>query len=80
MTCGFLAAGIGLWRGYANARLALAPLVHDGDATRTAVEGGRPLLARSRVRTAARRVGAWVVWLVVAFYGLFLVSAGSVTR
>jgi hypothetical protein len=79
-TCGLLAAGIGLWRGYANARLALGPLVHEGEPTRTAVEAGRPLLGRSRVRAFARRAGASVVWLVVAFYGLFLVSAGSVAR
>jgi hypothetical protein len=78
-TCGLLAAGIGLWQGYANARLALAPLVHAGEPTRTAVEASRPPLARSRVRAFARRVGASVVWLIVAFYGLFLVSAGTVT-
>ena len=79
VTCGLLAAGMGVWRGYANARLALAPLVHDGEPTRTAIEAGRPLLARSRVRSFAHRIGASVAWLVVAFYGLFLVSAGTVT-
>ena len=80
MTCGLLAAGIGLWRGYANARLAVAPLVHEGEPTRTAVDVGRPVLARSRVRLFARRVGASVRWLGIAFFGLFLVSAGSVAR
>jgi hypothetical protein len=80
VTCGLLAAGIGLWRGYANARSALAPLVHAGEPTRTAVEAQRPLLERARVRTVAGRVAAAVGWLFVAFYGLFLVSAGSVTR
>ena len=80
VTCGLLAGGIGLWRGYANARLALAPLVHEGEATRTAVDAGRPVLARSRVRLFARRVGASVGWLAIAFYGLFLMSAGSVAR
>jgi len=79
-TCGLMAAGIGLWRGYANARLAVGPLVHEGEPTRTAVDAGRPLLARTRVRAFARRVGASVAWLVIAFYGLFLVSAGSVAR
>jgi hypothetical protein len=80
VTCGLLAVGIGLWRGYASARSVLAPLVHPGEPTRTAVEAQRPLLARTRVRTAAGRVAASVGWLLVAFYGLFLVSAGSVAR
>jgi hypothetical protein len=80
VACGLTAAAIGSWRGYAAARSALAPLVHEGDATRTAVEAGRPVLARVRVRLFARRVASAVGWLFVAFYGLFMVSAGSVAR
>ncbi len=80
VTCGLLAAVIGGWRGYANARSALAPLVHAGEPTRTAIEAERPMFARMRVRTVAGRVAASVAWLFVAFYGLFLMSAGSVAR
>lgn len=77
---GVAATVIGLWRGYGAARAALAPLVHDGDPTRTAVEAGRPFLARARVRLFARRVALSVGWLVVALYGLFLMSVGSAAR
>jgi hypothetical protein len=80
VTCGLLAVGIGLWRGYASARSALAPLVHAGEPTRTAVDAQRHPLARLRVRIVATRVAASVAWLFVAFYGLFLVSAGWVAR
>jgi hypothetical protein len=76
--CGLTAAAFGGWRSYALAREALAPLVHDGDATRTSVEAARPVHARSRVRLFARRVAGSVGWLVVALYGLFLAQVGSV--
>jgi hypothetical protein len=75
--CGLTALVIGGWRGYALAREALAPLVHDGEPTRTAIEAARPVHARFRVRLFARRVVVAVAWLVVALYGLFLVQAGS---
>jgi hypothetical protein len=74
---GLIAAAIGVWRGYSAARLALAPLVHDGEPTRTAVEAGRPVLARPRVRLFARRVAESLVWTLLAFYGLFMISVGA---
>lgn len=73
---GIVGAVFGTWRGYANAREALGPLVHEGEPTRTAIERGRPLLARSRVRLFARRLAASLAWVAMAMYGLFLVSAG----
>jgi hypothetical protein len=78
--CGLTALAIGAWRGYALARDALAPLVHAGDPTRTAIEAARPVHARFRVRLLVRRVAAAAVWLVVALYGLFLVQVGSVAQ
>jgi hypothetical protein len=80
VACGLTAAVMASWRGYAAARSALGPFMHEGDTTRTAVEAGRPILARSRVRLFVRRVTVAVGWLLVAFYGLFLVSAGSVAQ
>ena len=77
---GLTAAAFGLWRGYAAARGALGPLIHDGEPTRTAIEAARPLHARSRVRLFARRASLSVLWLVVGFYGLFLVAVGLVAR
>lgn len=74
---GLAATAIGTWRGYVNARLVLAPLVHGGEPTRTAIEAGRPLLARSRVRRAVRNLAASVGWIGIAMYGLFLVAAGE---
>ncbi len=76
--CGLTALAIGGWRGYALAREALAPLVHAGEPTRTAMEATRPVHARFRVRLFARRVTVAAAWLVVALYGLYLVQAGSV--
>ena len=76
--CGLTALAIGGWRGYALAREALAPLVHDGEPTRTAIEAARPVHARFRVRLFARRATAAAAWLVIALYGLYLVQAGSV--
>jgi hypothetical protein len=76
---GLVAAAIGAWRGYVNARLVLAPIVHDGDPTRAALEAAQPILARARVRRAARSLVTSLGWLAVAMYGLFLVATGEVT-
>ncbi len=73
---GLVALAYGSWRGYVAARSALAPLVRDGDPTRTLIEAARPPYARSRVRLAARQVVAAVLWLCVAMYGLYLLAAG----
>jgi hypothetical protein len=80
VACGLIVVAIAGWRGYALAREALAPLVHGGDATRTAIEAARPIHARFRVRLFVRRVIAAVGWIVVALYGLFLAQAGTVAR
>jgi hypothetical protein len=80
LTTGLATAVIGTWRGYANARLVVAPLVHPGDATRTADEARQPLAERSRGRRAARNLVAAVGWLVLAMYGLFLVASAEVAR
>jgi hypothetical protein len=77
---GVAAVVIGTWRGYANARAVLAPLVHPGEPTRTAVEATQPLTERARVRRAARNVAAAVGWLVLAMYGLFLISSFEAAR
>jgi len=75
-TCGLVAVAIGGWRSYVMAREALGPIVHEGDPTRTALEDGQPMLARSRVRLFLRRVALSLAWLIVAGYGLYLVVAG----
>ena len=72
--CGTIAAMTGLYRGFVLAREALAPLAHDGDPTRTAIEATRPFPARPRVRRFVSRVLGAVVWIAIAMYGLFLVS------
>ena len=74
---GLLVAVIGTWRGYANARLVVAPLVHPGEPTRTAVEAMQPVAERARVRRAARNLVAAVGWIVLAMYGLFLVASAE---
>jgi hypothetical protein len=74
---GFTAAVIGAWRSYAMLRDALAPLVHGGEPTRTAIDAARPVYDRMRVRLFARRVMVSLGWLLVAFYGLFLLSSGT---
>ena len=74
---GLTATLIALWRSYAAARAAIGPVVHPGEPTRTALEAARPFHARTRVRLFARRVAQSVGWLMVAFYGLFLVATGS---
>lgn len=77
--CGFVALVVGGWRSYSIARQALGPLVREGDPTRTAIEAARPFLDRFRIRLFIRRVAVSVGWLLVALYGLFLVSAGAVS-
>jgi hypothetical protein len=78
--CGMVAVAIGGWRSYAMAREALGPIAHQGDPTRTAIEAGRPILARARVRLFLRRVAISLAWLLVAGYGLYLVVAGLELR
>src|SRR5262245_8084558 len=68
---GLAAIAIGTWRGYANARLVVAPLVHPGETTRSAVEATQPVVERARVRRAARNLFAAVAWLLLAMYGLY---------
>ena len=79
----FVTGHLGNWElagSYVAARGALGPLIHDGEPTRTAIEAARPLLARTRVRRVAGRVALSVGWLVVAMYGLFLLSVGLALR
>jgi hypothetical protein len=78
MTCGLILAGVCTWSGYRNAREAIAPVADPGDSTRSAIEAARPPYARPSVRRFARSVAIAVGWLVLAHYGLFLVSIGSV--
>lgn len=77
VACGIVLTVVGTWRSYAVARQALAPIVHEGDPTRQAIEAHRPLPLRPRVQLAARRVAVSVGWLLVAFYGLYLVTRGQ---
>jgi hypothetical protein len=79
LLCGVIAALAGTWRGYENARIALAPLIHDGDPTRTAIEANQPFLARPRVRRVAGSLGLSIGWLAVAMYGLYLAASGAAT-
>ena len=76
-TCGFVAVVIGGWRSYVMAREALGPVAHQGDPTRTALEAGRPILERTRVRMFLRRLAVSLAWLLVAGYGLYLVAVGQ---
>ncbi len=78
VACGVVATAVGTWRGYVVAREALGPMVHDdGDPTRRAIDASRPILARMRVRTFARRTVVAIGWLVVATYGLALIEQGA---
>jgi hypothetical protein len=70
-------ACIGGWRGYASARRALAPLIHEGEPTRARIEATRPFPMRPRVRMFAARVALSIGWLTLAFYGLFLAVTGA---
>jgi len=69
----------GVVRGWQAARAALLPLAADGEPTRILIEASRPLYARSRVRSSARRAACAVLWLAVAAYGLFLAAVGAGT-
>ena len=71
--CGVTAMVIGIWRSYAVARQALAPLINEGDPTRTAIEASRPLPFRPRVQLFARRLAVSLGWLAIALYGLLLI-------
>ncbi|MDR3544517.1 MAG: hypothetical protein P4L30_01960 [Candidatus Limnocylindrales bacterium] len=75
--CGLVTATVGTWRGYVNARSALGSLARDGDPTRAAIEARRPILARERVRRFVRPVATSLLWLVIAMYGLLMVSLGG---
>jgi hypothetical protein len=77
---GLVVSALGTWRSYAAAREAIGPLVHDGEPTRSALEAARPIHARTRVRLFARRLALAVGWLLIALYGLFLLSVGLVSR
>ncbi len=74
LACGLVLATYATWRSYVAARAALGPLMHEGEPTRTALEAVQPLRARLRVRFIAGRVATSIGWLVLALYGLFLVS------
>ena len=78
--CGAIALVFGLGRGYVEARSALGPFMHEGEPTRTLVDAGRPVLERARVRLFLRRTAVAVGWLVVALYGLLLLSYGFGVR
>ncbi|HXG40956.1 MAG TPA: hypothetical protein VNJ28_08440 [Candidatus Limnocylindrales bacterium] len=73
---GLVLVGLAGWRSYGAAREALGPLVHDGEPTRRAIEASRPFHARPRLRHVLGRVVLALGWLVVASYGLVLLSAG----
>jgi hypothetical protein len=73
---GAFAATWGVVRGYLSARAALLPIVGDGEPTRGLVEASQPVYTRPRVRMAARHAVLAVAWLVVAMYGLYLVTVG----
>jgi hypothetical protein len=68
---------VGSWRGYAAARTAIGPFLHEGESTRTAVEATQRLTERARLVLAVRRTGLAIGWLVIAMYGLFLVAAAG---
>ena len=77
-TCGFVLTAIGAWRAYTSARRAIAPLAHQGDPTRAALESLRPLPFRPKVRTVATRALISMGWLAISLYGLyFLIRAMS---
>ena len=81
IACGAVAIIVGTWRGYVVVREALGPMVHDdGDPTRRAIDATRPVLARMRVRTFARRTAVAIGWLIVATYGLALLAEGLAVR
>lgn len=73
---GLAVIGLAAWRSYAAVRIAVGPLVHDGDPTRSLIDSTRPIHERSRIRSFARSVTLSIGWLIVALYGLFLVASG----
>ncbi len=75
--CGLGALAIGAMQGYVLAREAVAPLGRQGEPTRAAVEAGRPLFERERVRRFLRCSALSVMWLVIAMYGLLLVATAG---
>ena len=79
VVCGLTVAVIAGWRSYALVREALMPFARavEGDPTRREIEASQPLPMRPRVRRFARCVALSVGWLVVSFYGLYLVVAGG---
>src|SRR5256885_12637152 len=77
--CGLTALMIGAWRGYALTREAVAPFVHAGDPTRSAIEAARPVHARLRGRLFARRRGVHARGLPGALACAFLIQAPAVT-
>ena len=80
VACGVIAAIIGVWRGYVEARSALGPFMHEGEPTRSLIDAGRPVLERARVRLFLRRTALSIGWLLVAMYGLLLTSFGLGAR
>ncbi len=73
---GTFALAWGLVRGFVSARAALLPLSRDGEPTRILIEASRPAYERTRVRASVRCAVRAALWLVVAMYGLFLVTVG----
>lgn len=71
--CGLVLTLIGLVRSYAVARQAIAPLIHQGDPTRAAIEAMRPLPLRPKFRTALVRAVTSMGWLALSLYGLYFV-------
>jgi len=78
IACGLVLAAVGTWSGYRNAREAMLPLLREGDPTRAAIDASRPVHERAGLRQTVRSVVAAVTWLVLALYGLYLASTGSV--
>lgn len=75
--CGLVLTAVGMWRGYALARRAVVPFVHEGEPTRAAIEALQRLPMRPRFRLFLSRAALSLVWLAMAFYGLFLVAASQ---
>jgi hypothetical protein len=76
VACGAVLGVSGTWNAYRNARDSLVPFTSPGDPTRAAIDAARPLVARPKLRRAARHVSLAMGWLVAATYGLYLASAG----
>jgi len=76
ITSGVFALGWGLGRGYLMARAAWLPVTRDGEPTRRLIEASRPVYLRTRVRASIRFAALAAGWLIVALYGLYLLSVG----